>query len=352
MKGGGSLLKFFRFLLFFIIVLLVGCEEESVEENPVVTVYAKPAIEASSIIKGSEEEDMALEITSSDEIELLNVCNNNEIYIKDEKTCSLKIECNDYHSCIEWGNEVVENLEAEYGSLVYEESVATGHEGINLLASYDVDNEGEMLNTEQEISDEMLDYHLNLWYSFSWLIPEQYRKEINRFEVFESGDTLAYVSLQDRRGRYWTLGMNNKDIQLASETLVTYLHEYAHFLSLNQNQVNYRVSEERCNFLFLRDSGCFYKNAYLSDFYQRFWESGGHGKLEDFYVSRYAMYSPEEDFSESFAHFVLTKTPSGENVMEEKLLFFYEYEEFVQLRTEILARTATWLVRSALNAKN
>lgn len=349
MKGGESLLKLFHFLLVAFIVLLAGCEE-SVEDNPVVTVYAKPVIEASSVKEVPEEEILELE-TSSDEIELLNVCYSNEIYIEEEKTCSLKIECTDNSSCIEWGNRVVEDLEADYGSLVYEESVATGNEGITLLASYNVDHEGEVIYTEQAVTEEVMQYHSHLWYSFSWLVPEQYRKEINRLEVFESGDTLAYVSMHDRYGRFWTLGMNNEDIELASETLVTYLHEYAHFLSLNQSQIDYWVPEKRCTSLFLKDSGCFYENAYLSNFYKRFWEQGGQGKIEDFYVSRYAMYSPEEDFSESFAHFVLTKTPSGQNVKEEKLLFFYEYEELVQLRTEILARTATWLVRSALKAK-
>ncbi|MDN4494615.1 hypothetical protein [Ureibacillus aquaedulcis] len=341
-------MKIFRFLLIFSIMLLVGCEE-SVEEKPVVTVYAKPVIETSSITEISEE-DIQLE-TSSDEIALVNACYDNEIYIIEEKTCSLNIECNDFNSCVEWGNQIVAELEAEYGSLVYEESVATGQEGITLLASYNVDNDGEIIYTEEKVQKEVLEYHSNLWYSFSWLIPEQYREEIDQFEVFESGDTLAYITLHDKYGRFWTLGMNNKDIELASETLVTYLHEYAHFLSLNGSQIDYWVPKEGCNSLFLKDSGCFYEGAYLNAFYKRFWETGGHGKIEDFYVSRYAMYSPEEDFSESFAHFVLTKTPNGRSVREEKLLYFYEFEELVQLRTEILARTATWLVRSTLKPK-
>jgi len=346
-KEASTLLKLFHFLLVAFIVLLVGCEE-SVEENPVVVVYTKPAVEASSVQEVSEEEILELE-TSSDEIELLSVCYSNEIYLANENTCALTIECDDYSSCIEWGDQVIANLEADYGSLVYEESVATGNEGIMLLASYNIDQEGKRLYTEQGVSNEVLEYHSNLWNSFSWLIPKHYRKEINRFEVFESGDTLAYVTLNDRRGAYWTLGMNNKDIELASETLVTYLHEYAHFVSLNQSQIDYWVPEEQCNSLFLKDSGCFYKEAYLNDFYKRFWENGGHGRVVDHYVSKYAMYSPEEDFAESFAHFILTKSPNGQNVVEEKLLFFYEYEELVQLRTEILSRTATWLVRSAIN---
>lgn len=344
-------MKLFRFLLVSIIVFLVGCEE-SVEENPVVMVYAKPVFETSPTIEVAQQE-LKLE-TSSDEIELLNACYDNEVYIEEEKTCSLNIECNDTDSCVEWGNEVVTNLEADYGSLVYEESVATDQEGITLLASYNVDRDGEMIysySEEGKVSKELMEYHSHLWYSFSWLIPERYRKEINQFEVFESGDTLAYISLQDKYGRFWTLGMNNEDIELASETLVTYLHEYAHFLSLNESQIDYWAATDECTSLFLRDSGCFYEDAYLNAFYKRFWEPGGHGKIEDFYVSRYAMYSPEEDFSESFAHFVLTETPAGKNVMEEKILFFYEHKELVQLRTEILARTATWLVRSSLNPK-
>lgn len=338
-------MKIFRLLFFGLFVCLVGCEE-SVEEKPVLMVNAEPLIEANSVIEVSEIETKELE-TSSDEVELLNnACYSNEMYIKEEEICTLKVECKDYASCIEWGNQVIAQLEANYGSLVYEESVATGNEGITILTTYDVDYQKEVLYTDQLIANSDLEYHSNLWFSFSWLIPEENRKEINRFVVFESGDTLAYVSLHDKFGRFWTLGINNKTIELVSEMLITYLHEYAHYLSLNQTQIDYWVNENRCKSIYLKDSGCLYENAYLNKFYSQFWEQSGHGDVKDFFVSKYAMISPEEDFSESFAHFVLTQTPEADSVMEEKVLFFYQYEELVQLRTEILSRIATWLVRS------
>lgn len=340
-----GLLKFLRFLLLALVVLLVGCRE-SVEKNLV-----KAEEVAVPEVINSEADAISQIDNANEEIELLDRCYENEVYIKEEETCALVINCTDAHSCIVWGNSIVAELEKTYGSLVLEESVATGDKGITVLTTYDVDNEDEAIYTNADIPKEEMDYHANLWFSFSWLIPEKNREDINRFEVFKSGDTLAYISLHDRYGKYWTLGMNNKNIELASETLVTYLHEYAHFLSLNQTQIDYWADEERCKSLYLADSGCFYKDAYLTNFYKQFWESGGYGELDDFYVSTYAMSSPEEDFAESFAHFILTQLPNGDTLKEQKLLFFYQYDELIKLRTEILSRTATWLERSEVEKK-
>lgn len=243
-------MKILRFLLVTFTLFLVGCEE-SVEVKPVVTIETKPLVEASSVVEVSEGDTKKLE-ASGDEVQLLdNACYSNEIYIEGEDICALEIQCIDDDSCIEWGNRIIKGLEADYGSLVHEESVATGNEGVTVLTTYNVDHSQEVIYTNQNISIEERTYHENLWSSFSWLIPEAKRKEINRFEVFDSGDTLAYVSLYDPYGKYWTLGMNQKDIELASETLVTYLHEYAHFLSLNETQVNYWVPEKRCQSLYL-----------------------------------------------------------------------------------------------------
>lgn len=199
---------------------------ELVEEFDVETEPAIIPVTGLSEVNVPKEEVIEEKVTLLD-----NGCYSNEVYIAGEETCSLVIDCNDEASCVKWGNELIKQLEFEYGSLVLEQSVATGEEGITVLTTYDVDNDEETIYTETDISDEEMEYHADLWFSFSWLIPEEERIEINRFEVFESGDTLAYVSLHDENGEYWTLGMNNKNVELASETLVTYLHEYAHFLS-------------------------------------------------------------------------------------------------------------------------
>lgn len=281
------------------------------------------------------------------QLSLDNGCKIGEKYIEDEDTCIVPINCEDYESCINWSNELIASLENLYGSLVEEESVATNGR-FKLISTYEIDLEAEEITTKDDVTDEELDWHANLWFSFSWLIPEAYRTNINQFEVFESGQLLAYVRVNDDDGKYWTLGMNDENIELASETLITYIHEYAHYLSLNNEEIDFFVDEKDCTALYISDMGCTKENAYLYKFYEKFWADEVEKDLENDYVSEYAMTSVEEDFAESFAHFVLTETPEGNTVMEEKLLFFYEYEELVQLRTEILSRVATWLDRSVV----
>ncbi|MGE7667633.1 putative zinc-binding metallopeptidase [Ureibacillus composti] len=336
-------MKYLRWLLLYSVILLTACGDQLLEEP--VTDVIKPSEEA--IVEENETYNVTPSSSSMEEVtQVDNGCFSDEIYIENEDICTLIIECSDYITCVEWGNDVVTRLEFEYGSLVLEESVATDDDGLTVLKTYNVDNEQEVITTDSDVTDEELAYHGELWFSFSWIIPEKYREEITRFEVFESGNTLAYVSLHDDFGEYWTLGMNNENIELASETLVTYLHEYSHFLSLNFNEVDYWEDEASCPSLFLKNAGCLYEDAYLTGFYLQFWESGASDVFEGNYVSEYAMTSPEEDFAETFAHFVLTETPKGNSVVDEKILFFYQYEELVEMRTEILSRTATWLKRS------
>jgi hypothetical protein len=43
-----------------------------------------------------------------------------------------------------------------------------------------------------------------------------------------------------------------------------------------------------------------------------------------------------EDIAESWAFFVLSPKPELKSIADEKILFFYEYPELVELRTQIL----------------
>ncbi|NLY98552.1 MAG: hypothetical protein GX082_14240, partial [Clostridiaceae bacterium] len=42
-----------------------------------------------------------------------------------------------------------------------------------------------------------------------------------------------------------------------------------------------------------------------------------------------------EDICETFAEFVLRNKPEGKTVAEQKILFFYEYEEMIEVRNHI-----------------
>ena len=61
-------------------------------------------------------------------------------------------------------------------------------------------------------------------------------------------------------------------------------------------------------------------------------------KYSDQFLTEYAATSPEEDIAESWAFFILSPKPEQNSIANEKILFFYEYSELVQLRQEILTR--------------
>jgi hypothetical protein len=51
--------------------------------------------------------------------------------------------------------------------------------------------------------------------------------------------------------------------------------------------------------------------------------------------------NPEEDIAESWSFFILSPKPAGNTIAEQKILFFYNYSELVQLRNEILNNLCT-----------
>ncbi|MGE7113686.1 hypothetical protein [Lysinibacillus sp. NPDC047702] len=323
-------------LLMFTIILLTGCGDLLDESD------------ATDVEEAADKEGLIITVNASSEEATENGCNVGEVYIADEDTCVLPLKCDDYDSCKGRGDEIIMMLEEEYGSLTDEESIATDLEGIHTLYTYDIDNVEEMIVTDDDVSDEDIEYHSELWFDFAWLIPESERKDINQFIIFKSGNTLAYVQQHDDSGQYWTLGMNEENIELASETMITYIHEYAHYVSLKDGEHNMWVDPDACEDVYIEGEGCFYEDAYLTDFYEQFWASSS-GDSDDNYVSSYAASSVAEDFAESFAHFVLTKQQDElHTIADEKIAFFYEYDYFVELRAHILTRAATWLERAVV----
>ena len=65
----------------------------------------------------------------------------------------------------------------------------------------------------------------------------------------------------------------------------------------------------------------------LDDFYS---------KYEDQFLTDYSATNPAEDIAESFGFFVFADKPDGDRIAEQKILFFYQYPELVELRTKIL----------------
>lgn len=292
-------------------------------------------------------------LLSEEELEFVELlidggCKEGEVFNEEDESCSVVIDCSGTEDCSYWGDDLALALEDSYGSLVEEHSEIPDFDGLEVLVEYDVDLENETIETDANVTQETVDQHATLWYSYAWLIPEYAREDMTKFEVFDSGDTLAHVYMQDEDyPDLWTLGMNRADLVYASDTILTYIHEFAHLLSLRNIEVDYDAyaEEDLCEGVFYEDY-CYYEDAYLAAYYEQFYADGYPEEDYDHFVSDYAMSSMIEDFAETFAHYVVSPAPAGDTMAEDKILFFHQYEELVHLRADILSRAATWLDRT------
>ena len=152
------------------------------------------------------------------------------------------------------------------------------------------------------------------------------------------------------------------------------MHEFGHLLTLNSSQVAmdklvvFNPDDEKfydravadCPQYFAGD-GCSVSGSYINEFFNRYWQSlypewqeidktkedeaSYYGSLHRFYkqyadqfLTEYSANSPEEDIAEAWAFFVLSPKPEPTSIANEKILFFYEYPELVQIRQEILTQ--------------
>jgi hypothetical protein len=208
-----------------------------------------------------------------------------------------------------------------------------------------------------------------IWnYAAALLNPDQL-KWITQYKVFTDGpyNTMAWVSSEDGNRQTWTLGadiVDSEDPLYLTETLV---HEFGHMITLNTDQIPYSElfygwyqNPAVCK-QFLHEAGCTNPGSYINLFYQKFWKdileewrktvidprSGTpeefralvdqfYQKHSDLFVRDYAATNIEEDLAESFTHFVLEPRPGGKGVIEQKIGFFYDFPELVQMRQQII----------------
>ena len=189
-----------------------------------------------------------------------------------------------------------------------------------------------------------------LWDQMTAMLPEDAWEDFTRFIVFTDGEyeTLAYVQQADDKGEKWEIAVDPADAGDGEMFVETVLHEYSHYLTLNDQQVKYTGRQTASTY---NEEGMVaHEGSYLDDFCQRFWAGYLDDRLadmdtynfflrhEDDFVTDYASSSPSEDIAESFTYFVLQDEPQpGDAVWEQKLNFFFDYPEMVSLRQEIRA---------------
>lgn len=217
-----------------------------------------------------------------------------------------------------------------------------------------------------------------VWTYFASIIPEENRRMVSNYSVLTDGQAnlLAAVAPSPSDPSHWTLEVDIADATDYANLTFTMIHEFGHLLTLNADQVQpsaaalshphdknvYNQEAAACPSYFTGE-GCSNSDSYINQYYQRFWKDiyaewsqidqiedqrDYYEKLTQFYrhyedrfVSEYATTNPGEDIAESWTFFVLGPKPQGNTIANQKVLFFYEHPELVQLRTQILTRLCT-----------
>ncbi|WFD11190.1 hypothetical protein [Tepidibacter hydrothermalis] len=229
----------------------------------------------------------------------------------------------------------------------------------NKITSYKVTNGEVNFKFNKEVSKEDMNKYKLMWDKSKKIIPKSYINRITEFEIMTDGkdEMLAYVHSPDNKNKKWTLAIDledafNKKGKLIGKDLdETIVHEFAHILTLNDNQV---IPKEIKSVNYITDEGTTKKDSYLNLFYKKFWadifeefktyseDEENEEALIEFYdkyksrfVSEYAATNPEEDIAESFKEFVVSEKPKGNSIAKKKILFFYDFPELVKIREEI-----------------
>ena len=257
-------------------------------------------------------------------------------------------------------------------------SAVSIQDDLTYLIHYSVN--GDKLKTplpyqvDDDLEDEQQDRaaQAEIWELYTRLIPAEQRAVLRGFAIFTDGkeNYLASVNPSGNDPYRWDLNVDIADASQKTSLTYTLLHEQGHLLTLTKDQVEvsvplyhfhdeetYKEEMDACPQYFTGE-GCSHPDSYINIFFERFWteiytewleideqenDRARENELALFYktyqdqfVTEYAANSPAEDIAESFTFFILSPRPEHTSIAREKILFFYEFPELVELRMQIL----------------
>ena len=225
--------------------------------------------------------------------------------------------------------------------------------------------------------------HEKIWNVFSKLIPEPERKVTIFYLTTDGvGEIIGGINRDLEDLSKWHLFYDVLDSYPdktfdENSTIHTTIHEFGHILTTSTNQIEVDVElitllfedqeefdntwiirSEECFPRYMSVDGCAKEHSYIDMFYQQFWMdiisewddiqyiendeeyhehmNSFYEKYKDRFVSVYASTNVDEDIAESWTAFVLLDRPQNfDSISHQKILFFYEYPELVELRHHI-----------------
>jgi hypothetical protein len=315
-----------------------------------VLVLAYLAVEKVLFIPQSElaqRDDQSEIIAYETEVDGPQDCSSYEKYDEERKICSF--ECETEAQCAEIQNHIDDELATWTDELgqdkepVAEKKISPNTDA---EASYSVTT-GEKITLESGKDSEDNE---KIWEDIAALSPDWLsNKYIETYEVFDSSndDTLAFVDDEDGNGK-WRVAVNLAGHKSSNEReqKSTLIHELGHIISLNSSQVNPQIDAENCKNFHL-DEGCANPDSVVNNFKNTFWKNTDKQEFdENKFVTEYATTNEVEDLAESFAFFVLGNKSTGANEKEQKINFFYNFPQMIDIRNEMRNVLAKDIVRA------
>ena len=226
------------------------------------------------------------------------------------------------------------------------------------------------------------DLHKQLFDMYVSITPKQLLGEVAYFEIITDdygGKESAAIGRGNwdgnLLGKFW-LSVDPVDMAPSAGSIdeqyhkASMIHENAHILSLgssqSDNDVIYPENDEELRQIitekeytcapnyFTDIAGCMKDYSYLNLFFQKFW-TGIYSDFKWFYefddydkfldhnaliyqkhknqfVTEHAASNPDEDFAESFTEFVLKEKPTKSTIADQKIRFFYDFPELIEMR--------------------
>lgn len=232
-----------------------------------------------------------------------------------------------------------------------------------VITFWNIEN-GQFIEQPKEAHNDLGKKYWQIYYDiFPQDIIDKYIVSFALISDGPDGDLATVFLKNEKLNKDWVISIDpidndltNYDSQYIDSYLETFVHEFAHIISLNYDQVN---PQENTNYKgYVNEEGYARKNSYIDLFFNSFWngkiwhdwdtaynyasdeerslaiEELYHNNINNF-VTEYAAENPEEDFAESFMYFILKDKPLGYITKEQKILFFYQFPEFIQYRNHI-----------------
>jgi hypothetical protein len=222
---------------------------------------------------------------------------------------------------------------------------------------------------------ENIQLHQRIWDYFTGIYPHDQFIHPSYMVIYMNNETQHFTaSVEDLDGK-WSLSVNLIDLVSTETVIRTLTHEYGHMLTLNSTEVrdakvpfNWSMNRKEfdkmldsCGGSFFTGWQCANRTSYLNEFGNRFWMGEVYeswvdvflppaeaaptkrAEMDAFYtkyaaqfVTPYAATNSVEDIAESWTEFILQPKPSGQSIADQKILYFYEHSELVELRGAIL----------------